>query len=271
MAKTVIENKPIATRSYLTSVMSYRSLILSFVKRDLKGKYAQTKLGLLWMLLQPIVVLVIFTVLFDQLIQLDTANIPYPVFAFSGMIIWYLFTNIVQSAGNSLIAAQDLMKKIYFPKLILPLAKVIVALIESSVSLFLLAVIMLLFQVDFSIRSLLFIFPIFLTVIIGFCIALWLNAFSIKRRDLQHFVPHVVNTGIWLTPVFYPTSIIPIQYLDWFYYLNPIATVIELFRSILFNQTFECAYCSSFIIIFILLILGIQQFKKVERSMTDYI
>ncbi|MBL4709585.1 MAG: ABC transporter permease [Flavobacteriales bacterium] len=271
MAKTIIENKPVSMGNYFKHLNSYRGLVLSFVQRDLKGKYAQTKLGLLWMLLQPIVVLIIFTVLFDQLIQLDTANIPYPVFAFSGMIIWYLFTNIVQSAGSSLISSQDLMKKIYFPKLILPLAKTIVALIESFTSLFLLVIIMILYEVEFSSRLLLFILPIFLTVLVGFCIALWLNAFSVKRRDLQHFIPHIVNTGIWLTPVFYPSSIIPDQYLDWFYYLNPIATIIALFRSILFDLPFQWVYCSSFIIIFVLLILGIHQFKKVERKMTDFI
>ena len=271
MAKTVIENKPISMGNYAVRLVHYKSLILSFVKRDLKGKYAQTKLGILWMLLQPIVVLIIFTVLFDQLIQLDTANIPYPVFAYSGMIIWYLFTNIVQSAGSSLISSQDLMKKIYFPKLILPLSKTLVALVESFVSILLLIIIMLLFKVEFTGYLLLFIIPITLTVLVGFCIALWLNAFSVKNRDLQHFIPHLVNTGIWLTPVFYPTSIIPSQYLDWFYYLNPIATIIELFRAILFNLPFEWVHCSSFIIIFVLLILGIYRFKKVESNMTDYI
>lgn len=271
MAKTIIENKPVSLRKYFAQIVLHRRLIVTFVKRDLKSKYAQTKLGILWMIIQPIIVLLIFTVLFDQLINIDTANLPYPVFAFSGMIIWYLFTNIVQSAGYSLIASQDLMKKVFFPKLILPISKTLVALIELLVSVVILVVIMILFQVPTTWKFILIPIPIFLTTIFGFCIALWLNAFSVKRRDLQHFVPHIVNTGIWLTPVFYPTSIIPEKYISFLYYLNPVATLIEMFRAILFNLEFNWFYCSSFVLIFVLLMLGLLQFKRVERDLTDYI
>lgn len=256
---------------YLSKLFGYKSLIVSLIKKDLKVKYAQTKLGLVWMLIQPIMVLVIFTVLFDQLIKLDTASIPYPVFAFSGMIVWYLFTNIVQSAGNSLIESQDIMNKIYFPKLILLLVKTTVALIESLVSLMLLIAIMLLFSVPFSIELLLLPIVILLTVLIGFTLAVWLSALSVKRRDLQHLIPYAVNMGIWLTPVFYPTSIIPKEYIDYFYYLNPIATIITFFRSLLFEIPFEFSYFYTFIVVIIFLFLGLIQFKKVEENIADHI
>lgn len=256
---------------YLSDLWKFRGLIASLTRKELKGKYAQTRLGAIWAFMQPLLVLLIFTVLFDQLIHLDTAEIPYPIFAFSGMYIWYLFTNLVQSGGNALIGSQDLMKKIYFPKLVLPISQSLVAVLESSVSLLLLFILLLLYKVELSPQLLLFPLVLLLTLILGFTLAIWLSAFSVKNRDLQHFLPHLINTGIWLTPVFYPSSLIPKVYLDYFYYLNPVATLIELFRSMLFETDFYYPYLLSFLLIFAFLIWGLYQFKSAERNMADYI
>lgn len=269
--KTIIENKEKSLSEYVKALVKHKSLISSLVKKDLKSKYAQTKLGLIWMVIQPLIILVIFTVLFDQLIQLKTGSVPYPVFAFSGMLIWYLFTNIVQSGGNSLLEAQDIMKKIYFPKLLLPISKMVLSVIESSVSFILLIIVMVLFKMEFHLKMLLFPIVILLIVGIGLCLSIWLSALSVKHRDMQHFVPHVINTGIWLTPVFYPVTLIPAPYQDWLYYLNPVATVISLFRAILFDLPFQWEYCFSFIFVFVFLIAGILYFKAIERNITDYI
>lgn len=225
----------------------------------------------LWLLIQPLIALLIFTVFFDRLIEIDTGTVAYPVFAFSGMILWYFFTNIVNNAGVSLIHGQDLIQKIYFPKLILPIAKIVVATVEFSVAVVLLLVLMLLLNEPISWKSLFLILSVLLVVVIGACIAIWLSLLTVKRRDLQHLIPYLTNYGIWFTPVFYPTSIIPERYIEWMYYINPMASVIDLFRSFLFDYPFNWMYCISFVPIFVFLFYGIVIFKDKERNLADYI
>jgi lipopolysaccharide transport system permease protein len=271
MAKTVIENKRLSISQYLFALWKYRGVGWTFVKRDLKSRYAQTRMGFLWMIFQPLLVLGIFTVLFDQLIQLDTANIPYPVFAFSGMTIWYLFTAIVQGGGKVLQESQDLIRKVHFPRLLLPLSRVIVALLESSFSFIILAALMFAFNLPLSPRILLFPVLLLLLILSALCLVLWISTLSVKYRDMQHMIPQVVNTGIWLTPVFYPITLVPEAYRDWVFYLNPVATLVAFFRSILFDLPFQWNYMLSFIIIFLFLVIGLYRFRKIERKMADFI
>ena len=271
MGRTVINNKAVKFGEYLRSIVEYRQLALSFAKRDLKARFVQTKLGVLWMIIQPLIALAIFTIFFDQLIQLETGNVPYVAFAFSGMTIWYFFTNIVNSAGTALINSQELIRKVYFPKILLPISKVIVATIEFFVAFSLLVIIMLILGLDLSPKIAFLPVAIIMTVLVGSCVAIWLNILTIKKRDLQHFIPYLTNFGIWVTPVFYPTTLIPEGLRDYMYYFNPIATTIDFLRSMLFDLSFQWIYCISFIPVFILLIIGIRTFKNIERNMVDYL
>jgi lipopolysaccharide transport system permease protein len=271
MGRTTINNTSLKFWDYLRSIYGYRQLIFSFAKRDLKARFVQTKLGLFWIIIQPLIALTIFTVFFDQLIQLETGNVPYVAFAFSGMTIWYYFTNMVNSAGTALINSQDLIRKVYFPKLLLPIAKVLVASIEFFVSFTLLIVIMLILGSDFSPKIVFLPIAMLMTILVGSCVAIWLNILTIKKRDLQHFIPYLTNFGIWVTPVFYPSTLIPDQFREYIYYVNPIATSIDFLRSILFDITFEWIYCISFFPVFILLILGIRIFKNTERNVVDFL
>lgn len=271
MGRTVINNKSAKFGEYLRSVYDYRQLIFSFAKRDLKARFVQTKLGVLWMIIQPLIALAIFTIFFDQLIQLETGNVPYVAFAFSGMTIWYFFTNIVNSAGTALINSQELIRKVYFPKILLPISKVLVATIEFFVAFSLLIIIMLVLGMDFSPKIVFLPIAIMMTVLVGSCVAIWLNILTIKKRDLQHLIPYLTNFGIWVTPVFYPTTLIPEAFRDYIYYVNPIATTIDFLRSMLFDLPFQWMYCVSFLPVFVLLILGIRTFKNIERNLVDYL
>lgn len=271
MGRTIINNKAARFGGYLRSVYEYRQLVFSFAKRDLKARFVQTKLGVLWMIIQPLIALAIFTIFFDQLIELETGDVPYVAFAFSGMTIWYFFTNMVNSAGTALINSQDLIRKVYFPKILLPISKVLVATIEFFVSFSLLIIIMLILGMDFSPKIVFLPVAILMTVLVGSCVAIWLNILTIKKRDLQHLIPYLTNFGIWITPVFYPTTLIPEAFRDYIYYVNPIATSIDFLRSMLFDLPFEWLYCISFIPVFFLLILGIRIFKNMERNMVDYL
>lgn len=271
MGRTVINNKAAKFGEYLRSVYQYRQLIFSFAKRDLKARFVQTKLGVLWMIIQPLIALTIFTIFFDQLIHLETGNVPYVAFAFSGMTIWYFFTNMVHSGGTALINSQELIRKVYFPKILLPISKILVSTIEFFVAFSLLIVIMLILGMDFSPKIMLFPIPVLMAVLVGSCVAVWLNILTIKKRDLQHLIPYLTNFGIWVTTVFYPTTLIPEAFREYIYYVNPIATTIDFLRSLLFDLPFHWNFCLSFIPVFFLLILGIRIFKNMERNMVDHL
>lgn len=271
MEKTIINNKASSFGEYLRSIYQYRQLIVSFTKRDLKARFVQTKLGVLWIVIQPLIALTIFTVFFDKLIQLETGNVPYVAFAFSGMTVWYFFTNMVNNAGTSLLQSQELIRKVYFPKIILPFSKMLVATIEFFVAFSLLIIIMLITKVEFSPNIFFLPVVILMTLLVGSCVAIWLNVLTIKKRDLQHLIPYMTNFGIWVTPVFYPTTLIPEAFREYIYYVNPIATTIDFLRTLLFDLPFNWMYCLSFVPVFILLIAGIRTFKNIERNLVDYL
>lgn len=271
MAKTIINNQEATFREYFRRVYQFRQLIVSFAKRDLKARFVQTKLGLFWMIIQPAIALTIFTIFFDKLIHLETGNVPYVAFAFSGMTIWYFFTNMINSAGTSLLHSQELIRKVYFPRILLPISKIVVATVEFFVAFILLIFMMLVLGVDFQVSWLLFPVAVLMAILVGSCVAIWLNVLTVKKRDLQHFIPYIANFGIWLTPVFYPTTLIPEAFRDAIYYLNPIATTIDFLRSLLFDLPFNWMYCLSFIPVLLLLILGIRIFKNTERNMVDFL
>lgn len=254
----------------MSKLWEQRTLIWVLAKKDLKEKYAQTTLGLTWTVLQPLTGLLIFTLFFDRIIQLE--NIPevgYAVFAFSGMTSWYFFSHILYQASSSLINNQELVRKVAFPKVILPLSKVLLGGVDFLISLALLVV---LFAVTGIVPSInLLLFPVFvgLTVMVGLSVSLWLSALTVKNRDLQHIVPYVLNFGIWLTPVFYPATLIPSEY-SFLLYLNPMAGMVEGFRWCLWGyQGFDQLYFIGIGMSFILFLTGFWYFRKVEDRMAD--
>ncbi|MGZ5253064.1 MAG: ABC transporter permease [Flavitalea sp.] len=246
-------------------------MILTLAKRDLRIKYAQTSLGIFWTVLQPLTGLLIFTVFFSRLIHVDTNGIPYPLFAFAGMISWFFFSQVVQGAGLSLVEGQQLIRRVYFPRMVLLIAKVLVALVEFGVAMILLILIML-FMGRLPGWQLL-LFPIFLilNIISALSIAIWLSALTIRYRDFHHTIPYLVGFGIWLTPVFYPETLIPSKY-HLFLYLNPMATTITGFRwSLIDGAVMHPGYWLALIPVTLLLISGLDYFRKIEDQIPDYI
>ena len=261
--------KPMITM--FRQLFRHRSVLFTLARRDIKAKYTQTILGLLWSVIQPLTGLLIFTIFFDKLIQVDTNDIPYPLFAFTGMVAWYFYTFIVNQGGTSLVDSQYLLKKIYFPRLILPLSKVLVGFIDFAVSIFLLIILMIIMGGSPGIR--LFWFPVFLLmgIITGLSVAVWLSALTIRFRDFQHIIPYLINFSIWLTPVFYPTTLVPENY-RFILYLNPMAGVIAGFRwSLLGDQPPSLNYLIGFIPVILIFISGIYYFIKIEREIVDII
>ena len=270
--KTIISAEKDSLKVYLQKICLHKSLILTLAKRDLKVKYAQTNLGLLWTAIQPLTGLLIFTFFFNKVMKID--GIPesgYAVFAFTGMTSWYFFSYIVYQSSTSLIQNQELMKKIYFPKLILPISKVLVGLVDFGISMILLVIIMIIYGITPSWHIVFLPIFIVLNIIVGLSVSIWLSALTVKKRDLQHIVPYLMNFGIWLTPVFFPATLIPEKYRVMLY-LNPMAGIVEGFRWCIWEYGEYDIYYSIGILLSILLLLsGIWYFRKVEDDIVDYI
>jgi len=267
----IIQSRKQSLWQYLGRVNQYRHLIISFARRDIKVRYAQTILGVLWSVIQPLTGLVIFTLFFDQLIKIDTNGVPYPVFAFSGMAAWYFFAYIIGAAGTAVFSSQDIIKKIYFPKLVLPLSKVLIALVELGISLGLLFILMLLMGYWPTWRILFLPFFIVANSIVGLAVAIWLCALTARYRDFHHIIPYLINFGIWLTPVFYPSTLLPEKYAS-FLYANPMAGIIEGYRWALIGGTSPSLwYVLTFALVGIVFIAGLKYFQKIEHEMADYV
>lgn len=270
--KTVISSEKDSLKVYLQKIYFHKSLILTLAKRDLKVKYAQTSLGLLWTAIQPLTGLLIFTFFFNKVMKIE--SIPesgYAVFAFTGMTSWYFFSYLVYQSSTSLIQNQELMKKIYFPKLILPISKVLVGLVDFGISMILLLIIMMINGIVPSWHIIFLPIFILLNITVGLSVSIWLSALTVKKRDLQHIVPYLMNFGIWLTPVFFPATLIPEKYRA-LLYLNPMAGIVEGFRWCIWEYgQYDIYYSIGIALSILLLVSGVWYFRKVEDEIVDYI
>ena len=252
----------------------YKDLFLTLTWRDFRVRYAQTTIGLLWALLQPVVTLLILSLVFGKFVGVKT-EVPHMLFTMSGMAVWTYFSFVMSNAGNSIIANQGMVKKIYFPRLIIPLSKAAVGLIDLGISLLIMIALMIWYGVAPSINV--FFAPLFLFVgmIAALAVGIWLSALTVRFRDFQHIVPFMVQIGLYITPIAYPADFAMQQLPKWaatIYYLNPMAGVVQGFRWSLFGgEAPGWMMYVSFAMIFVIFISGLFYFKKVEDEMADYV
>ncbi len=269
MLHKIITNKKQSIFQNLKKLFANKSLILAFVKRDLKIQFAQTYLGILWLVFQPLLAVTVYTLFFNNFIKLDTGNIPYPVFVFSGILFWQYFLYAVANSSTSLISNQNIISKIAFPKLIVVISKPIVGLLSFIINLLILTALLFFYKIIPTIYLLSL--PIFILLIYftGLSFGIWLNSLTLKFRDLQHLMPTIIGYAIWITPVFYSVAIIPPK-MFFIVYLNPVAGIIEWFRWTLFGgeiPSLNYLYGIAFIIIFF--ILGLIYFNRIEHEIAD--
>jgi len=245
-------------------------LILAFTFRDIKSQYAQTKLGIVWGFVQAITAAVVINFFFGFLFKMSTEGVPYVLYAFPGMMAWYYFSYIVNQAGTSLVQSQHIIKKIYFPKLVLPIYKTAVGLVEHLIWLIVFFALMLFYTFPMHINILLLPIFIFLNIITGLSIAVWLSALTVRYRDVSHIIPYLVGFGIFVTPVFYKAAMIPEAY-HFLIYWNPMAGVIETYRWVLLGTPLNMHYLYGFIPVVLLLVTGLFYFRKVEGIIADVI
>ncbi len=271
MGRTIIDSKPDSPREYFRKIWRFRALIWIFAVRDLKVKYAQTWLGLGWSVLQPLTSLVIFTFFFGHIFLWETEDMPYSIYVLSGLLGWNFFAYIVSAGAASVQESSHLIKKVYFPKSVLPLSKVFVAAVELIVSLLLLVPLMLYFGQSISWNFILLPFVILYNLACALGLVFWVASFAYKRRDLFHLLPYIVYFGIWLTPVFFVPDLFPhtiAQLLDF----NPVANVVELWRWALFGYgSFKVVYVINFAFVLVLCGWGMYFFNQRENSFSDYV
>ncbi len=259
----------------LKELFDYKDLFLILAYRDLRVRYAQTFLGLAWAFVQPAATLLIFTVVFGRAVKVDTGGIPYPVFAISGMTAWTYFAFVLNQSGNSIIGAQEMVKKIYFPRLVIPLSKALVGFVDFLIAFAILIVLMIIYRVAPSANIIFLPLFILLTIVSALAVGIWLSALTIRYRDFQHVVPFLVQFGLYATPIAYPSETIVNNLPRWgtaLYYLNPMAGVVEGFRwSILGGEAPNQFAYLSFGIVLLLFISSLLYFKKVERIMADIV
>lgn len=275
MHKTVVDAKSSPFRLNLRELWAYRDLFIILAYRDLRVRYAQTFLGLFWAFIQPAATLLIFTVVFGRAVKVDTGDIPYPVFAIAGMSAWSYFAFVLNQSGNSIIGAQEMVKKIYFPRLVIPLSKAVVGLVDFAIVMIFLVALMLVYQVPISGNIWALPFFLVLTVISSLAVGIWLSALTIRYRDFQHVVPFMVQFGLYATPIAYPAETIVNNLPPWanvLYYLNPMAGVVEGFRWSIIGGAAPSEYSwISFGLTFLLFLSGIVYFKKIEKVMADIV
>jgi len=256
----------------LGEVWRYRELLYFFIWRDVKVRYKQTALGALWVILQPLCAMLIFTVVFGYFSKIPSDGLPYAAFAFTGLLPWTYFAQAVTRGGGSLVASSDLVKKVYFPRLIVPLAAVISPLVDFFISFFAMAALMMWFGI--APTSSIAVLPLFilLSMMTALSVSLWLSALNVKYRDVGHIIPFAVQLLMFASPVVYPASIVPDSW-RFLYALNPMVAVIEGFRwALLGKGSLDHAMLSmSVAIVGALTCLGVWYFKRAERTFADII
>lgn len=269
MSKIILDGNNRKLRLNLSELIAYKDLFVTLAFRDVKVRYAQTFLGLLWAFLQPLITLLIFVIVFDKVIKVETGDIPYPLFVLAGMCGWNYFSFVTNQAGSSLIGAQAMIHKIYFPRLIIPLSKAVVGLIDFAVVMLLFFGMMAVYGVSPGINILFLPFFILITVISSLAAGIWLSALTIRYRDFQVIIPFLVQFGLYITPIAYPVNIIPGQY-KWLFYLNPMTAVVQGFRWCLLGvDPPDMISYLSFGLMILLFISGLYYFRRTERIMAD--
>ena len=257
----------------LRDLWSYRELLYFLTWRDVKVRYKQTVLGVLWAVLQPLLTMLISTLIFGRLggFGAHTGGIPYPIFAYAGLLPWTFFSNAITTSGNSLVGSANLITKVYFPRMIIPGAAVAAGLVDFFIAFVLLIGLMLYYQVTLTWNLLLFPALVFLTALLATGVGMWLSALNVKYRDIRFALPFIVQLWMFLSPVFYPSSILPAKW-RWAFQLNPLAGLIDGYRSSLFGLPIDwTALGVSTLITIILLVYSAYSFRRMEKTFADVV
>lgn len=257
---------------HLREVWDYRELLVFLTWRDIKVRYAQAALGATWAILQPLLTMVIFSVIFGNLAKLPSDGIPYPIFSYVALLPWQLFAGALQRAGTSLVGNANLLTKVYFPRLVIPLSAVAAGLVDFALAFVVLLGLMLFYHIQLTWAVLALPFLILLALLTALAVGVWFSALNVQYRDVQHMIPFVVQVWMYASPVAYSVGLIPGGKWRILYGLNPMAGVIQGFRwALLGAAPPDELMLVSVVIVAVLLVSGLYYFKRMEKTFADVV
>jgi lipopolysaccharide transport system permease protein len=255
----------------LLDLWAHRDLFLILAWRDIKVRYKQTILGAAWAVIQPLIGMIVFTVLFGKLARVPSEGEPYAIFSYAGLLPWNFFATAVTNGSNSLVASSSLITKVYFPRLLVPIAALGAALVDMGIASAILFIMMPFYGVAFHATLILFIPLVGLIALTAAAFAVWTSALNVKYRDIRYALPFAIQILMFLTPVIYPVSFLPERW-RWVLRLNPLSGIIEGFRSVIFGHTINYAALTlSTFITFALLLIAIFVFRRMEDEFADIV
>jgi len=262
-------------KNYWKDLWHFRELFYILSWRDIKVRYKQTTLGILWAVLRPLLTMLVFTVVFGRIAKMPTDGItPYAILVFAGLLPWQFFSNALTESSNSLVGNEKLITKVYFPRLIIPASSVITSFVDFLISFVILLILFLFYRYTPSVR--IFLMPLFwiMAFAASFGPGLYLTALNVKYRDFRYIIPFIVQFGLFISPVGFSTNVIPEKW-QWAYSLNPMVGVIDGFRWCIIpgavNPLLHYPFYISLTMIIFFLWLSVYQFRKMEKNFADLI
>jgi len=267
----IIEPGSRPLRRELDELLHYRDLLYFLVRRDLTVRYKQTVLGVLWAIVQPFMTMVVFSVFLGRLAGVPSDGIPYPVFAYLGLLPWTYFSTAVSRSSASLVSHAGLLGKVYFPRILIPIAATLSALVDFVIASVVLIAIMAWYGIVPAASSAAVVPLVVLTALLALGVGMSLAAVNVRYRDVQHATPFLVQIWMFMTPVVYPNSIVPEAYRVWFE-LNPLAGTIAAYRAAVLGTPIEWgSLAMSSSVAILLLVVGFWQFRRMDRFFADVV
>ncbi len=256
----------------LRELWRYRELLYFLIWRDVKVRYKQTALGGAWAILQPVATMLVFSIIFGYLARVPSDGVPYPIFTYAALLPWQLFAHALTESGNSLVMNQQLLKKVYFPRLLIPIAAALAGLVDVGCAVLVLVGMMLYYGIALTPAILLLPLFVLLSLAAAIAVGLWLAALNVQYRDVRYTLPFLTQLWFFATPVAYSSSLIPEPWRVWFG-LNPMAGIVDGFRWALLGTSAGGAMLTltSLLVVVVLLIGGVFYFRRMERSFADLV
>jgi lipopolysaccharide transport system permease protein len=264
----------------LGDLWRYRELVYFMIWRDIKVRYKQTALGAAWAIIQPFFTMVVFTLFFGKLAKVPSDNVPYPIFSYTGLLPWGLFTKALSDAGRSMISNRSMITKIYFPRLVIPIASVLAGVVDFAIAILVLFGMMIYYNslpagnYRVAPTAAVWTLPLFLILALATAlgVGLWLSALNVIYRDINYVLPFITQFWLFITPIAYPSSMIPEKW-RLLYALNPMTGVVEGFRwALLGTETAPGPMLAvSSAIAVLVLVSGLFYFRRMERTFADQI
>jgi lipopolysaccharide transport system permease protein len=254
----------------LRELWDYRELLYFFAWRDIKVRYRQTVMGALWAIIQPVITMVIFSLVFGRLANIPSDGVPYPVFSYAALVPWTFFVNAITQASNSLVVSANMIKKIYFPRLSLPIATVLAGMVDFVLAFIVLLVIMLYYGLVPTINVVWLPLFMLLALVTSLGVSLWLSAMNVQFRDVRYTVPVITQAWLFVTPIAYPSSLLAEPWRT-LYGLNPMAGVVEGFRWALLGTNTPPGPMTivSTLVALLLFVSGAFYFRRMEQGFAD--